>query len=118
MSTISRRKFVTAGLAAGAAVSGLGIAAKLAQKYGLIAPDAGGVFGPGEGLTYAANRLFATHAMAREFPRSMISKTPFPNSLAPPSDVFTRLQSGGFSDWRLSIVGLLSRPRSFSLVSW
>ena len=115
MSRISRRKFVTAGLAAAGAVSGLGIAAKLAQQYGLIAPDAGGVFGPGEALTYAANRLFATHAMAREFPRSMISKTPFANSIAPPSDDFKRLQSGGFSDWRLSIEGLVSRPRSFSL---
>jgi DMSO/TMAO reductase YedYZ molybdopterin-dependent catalytic subunit len=115
MSRISRRTFVTTGLAAAAGVSGLGIAAKLAQQYGLVAPDAGGVFGPGEALTYAANRLFATHAMAREFPRRMISTAPFANSIAPASDNFKRLQSGGFLDWRLSIEGLVVRPRSFSL---
>jgi DMSO/TMAO reductase YedYZ molybdopterin-dependent catalytic subunit len=115
MSRISRRTFVTAGLTAAASASGLGIAAKLAQQYGLIAPDVGGVFGPGEGLTYAANRIFATHAMAREFPRSMISTPPFANSTAPPNDEFRRLQSGAFSDWRLAIEGLVARPRSFSL---
>ena len=115
MSRISRRTFVTAGLTAAASAAGLGIAAKLAQQYGLIAPDVGGVFGPGEGLTYAANRIFATHAMAREFPRSMISTPPFANSMAPPNDAFKRLQSGGFSDWRLAIDGLVARPRSFSL---
>ena len=115
MSRISRRTFVTAGLTAAAGVSGLGVAAKWAQKYGLIAPDAGGVFGPGEALTYAANRIFATHAMAREFPRAMISRPPFANSMAPPTDDFKRLQTGGFSDWRLSIEGLVARPRSFTL---
>jgi DMSO/TMAO reductase YedYZ molybdopterin-dependent catalytic subunit len=115
MSRTSRRKFVTSALTAAAGVAGLGIGAKWTQRYGLIAPDAGGVFGPGEALTYAANRIFATHAMAREFPRSMISKPPFANSMAPPNDHFKRLQRDGFSDWRLSIEGLVARPRSFAL---
>jgi DMSO/TMAO reductase YedYZ molybdopterin-dependent catalytic subunit len=106
---------VTAGLTGAAGVAGLGIAANLAAQYGLIAPDGGGIFGPGETLTYAANRIFATHAMAREFPRGMISRPPFANSMAPPNENFKRLQSGGFSDWRLSIEGLVARPRSFSL---
>ena len=40
-------------------------------------PDHGGLYGPGETLTYAAQRLLTTHSLAREFPRSMISKAPF-----------------------------------------
>jgi hypothetical protein len=57
MSKISRRKLITAGLWAAAGVSGLGVAAKLAECYGLVPPDAGTLFGTGETLTYAAQRL-------------------------------------------------------------
>lgn len=115
MSKISRRKFVTTGLAATAGVAGLGAAAGLAHRYGLVPPDAGGIYGPGETLTYAAQRLLTKHSLAREFPRSMISKTPFANELAPFNDAFKSLQAGGFRDWRLSIDGLVTRPASLSL---
>lgn len=115
MSETSRRKFVTAGFAAGAGLSGLTVAAKLAQRYGLVPPDSGGIFGPGETLTYAAHRLFAKDSLAREFPRSMISKVPFANEIAPLSDEFKRLQAGGFAGWRLSIDGMVTRPVSLSL---
>jgi hypothetical protein len=37
--SMSRRKLITTGLAATAGVAGLGVAARLAQKYGLIPPD-------------------------------------------------------------------------------
>lgn len=115
MNRISRRKFVTAGLATTAGISGLAVAAKLAQRYGLVPPDSGGIFGPGETLTYAAHRLFSRNALAREFPRSMISKVPFANAMAPPNDQFKQLQSAGFADWRLSIEGMVSHPVSLSL---
>jgi DMSO/TMAO reductase YedYZ molybdopterin-dependent catalytic subunit len=115
MSKISRRKFVTAGLAATAGVSGLAAAAGLARRYGLVPPDSGGIYGAGETLTYAAQRLLTRHSLAREFPRSMISKVPFANELAPLSDGFKRLQAGGFSDWRLSVDGMVARPGSLSL---
>ena len=72
MSNISRRKFVKAGLATTAGVSGLAVAAKLAHRYGLVPPDSGGIFGPGETLTYAAHRIFSRHSLAREFPRNMV----------------------------------------------
>ena len=52
--TISRRKLITTGLAAAAGVTGLGVADQLARSYGLIPPDSGGMYGPGETLTYAA----------------------------------------------------------------
>src|SRR5450631_3262349 len=114
MTKISRRKLVTTGLAAAAGVSGLAAAAKLAQHYGLVPPDNGGIYGPGETLTYAAQRLLTTHSLAREFPRSMISKAPFANEVSPQNDTFKRLQAGGFRDWRLSLDGMVARPASLS----
>ena len=115
MSSLSRRKLIVGGLTATAGVAGLGVAARLAQKYGLVPPDHGGVYGPGETLTYAAQRLLTRHSLAREFSPSQISKRPLTNEIAPPRDDFKRLQAGGFVDWRLSVDGLVDRPASFSL---
>src|SRR2546426_8576999 len=74
MSKLSRRKLITTGLVATAGGSGLAVAARLAQSYGLIPPDAGGLYGAGETLTYAAQRLLTHHSLAREFAHSQISK--------------------------------------------
>jgi DMSO/TMAO reductase YedYZ molybdopterin-dependent catalytic subunit len=115
MNKISRRKFVTAGLAATAGMSGVTVAATLARRYGLLPPDSGGIYGPGETLTYAAQRLLTRHSMAREFPRSMISKVPFANEIAPFNDAFKRHQTSGFANWRLSVDGMVVRPASLSL---
>jgi DMSO/TMAO reductase YedYZ molybdopterin-dependent catalytic subunit len=115
MNKISRRKFVTSGLAAAAGVSGVAVAATLAKRYGLVPPDGGGIFGPGETLTYAAQRLLARNSMAREFPRSMISNAPFANELAPFNDAFKLQQASGFRDWRLAVDGMVARPGSFSV---
>jgi DMSO/TMAO reductase YedYZ molybdopterin-dependent catalytic subunit len=115
MSDISRRKLITTGLAVTAGVAGLATASRAARRYGLIPPDSGGIYGPGETLTYATQRLLTKHSLAREFPRSMISKVPFANATAPPSEVFKRHQAAGFSDWRLSVDGMVAQPTSFSL---
>jgi len=115
MSNLSRRKLILSGLTATAGVAGLGVAARLAQKYGLVPPDHGGLYGPGETLTYAAQRLLTRHSMAREFSRSQISPRPFPNELAPLTDDFKRLQAGGFADWRLTVDGMVHESASFSL---
>ena len=115
MSNISRRKFVTAGLAVAAGGSGMALAAKVAQRYGLIPPDAGVLYGPGETLTYAAQRILTRHSLAREFDRSQISKAPFANEVDPLGADFQRLQAGGFADWRLAVDGMVARPVSFSL---
>ena len=115
MSKISRRQLVTAGLAATAGVSGLAAAANLAKRYGLVPPDSGGIYGPGETLTYAVQRLLTPHSLAREFPRNMISKEPFANEFSHLSDDFKRLEAGGFADWRLSVAGMVARPSSLSL---
>jgi DMSO/TMAO reductase YedYZ molybdopterin-dependent catalytic subunit len=115
MRPISRRKLLTGGLAATAGVAGLTLAARIAERYGLIPPDHGGVYGPGTTLTYAAQRILTAHSMAREFPRSLISKSPFANSTSPPTDIFKQHQAKGFSDWRLAVDGMVARPTSFSL---
>ncbi|HEX3352591.1 MAG TPA: molybdopterin-dependent oxidoreductase [Terriglobales bacterium] len=115
MSNLSRRKLITTGLAAAAGVAGLGAAARIAHKYGLVPPDHGGIYGVGETLTYAAQRLLTRHSLAREFPRSQISKPSFPNEIDPPNEEFKRLQAGGFADWRLAIDGMVARPAAFSL---
>jgi len=112
---LSRRKLITTGLAATAGALGLGVAARIAQKYGLVPPDHGGIYGLGETLTYASQRLLTRHSLAREFSRSQISTPPFANEIAPPSDKFKSLEAGGFADWRLSINGMVARPASFSI---
>jgi DMSO/TMAO reductase YedYZ molybdopterin-dependent catalytic subunit len=112
----SRRKLITAGLATVAGASGLAVAAKLADKYGLIPPDHGGIFGAGETLTYAAQLLLMSHhSLAREFRRDQISRVA-PVLGPPPEDKpYQSLLAGGFRDWRISIEGLVARPASFSL---
>lgn len=115
MSTISRRKLITTGLAAAAGASGLVVAAKLAGRFGLIPPDSGGIYGPGETLTYAAQRLLTRHSLAREFSPGQISKKPFANEVAPLGEEFRRSQQRGFADWRLAVDGMVTRPTTFSL---
>jgi DMSO/TMAO reductase YedYZ molybdopterin-dependent catalytic subunit len=113
---LTRRKLITTGLAAAAGASGLGAAARLAERYGLIPPDHGGIYGVGETLTYAAQRLLMSHhSLAREFDRKDISRV-FPvNGEPPENETYQRLLARGFADWRLAVDGLVARPTSFSL---
>lgn len=115
MSQISRRRLITAGLATVAGASGMAVAARMARRYGLVPPDGGVLYGPGETLTYAAQRLITKHSLAREFSRSMISKAPFANETAPPTDEFKRHQASGFRDWRLTVDGMVDHPLSLSV---
>jgi DMSO/TMAO reductase YedYZ molybdopterin-dependent catalytic subunit len=115
MSKISRRKLITMGLWGTAGATGLAVAANLAKRYALIPPDAGVLYGPGETLTYAAQRLLSRHSMAREFAPSEISKDPFANEVDPLGLEFQRLEDGAFVDWRLAVDGMVARPMSFSL---
>jgi len=115
MNQLTRRKLITTGLAAAGGVAGLGVAAKIAKSYGLIPPDAGGIYGLGETLNYASYRLLTRHSLAREFSRSQISARPVPNEIPPLSEEFKRFQAAGFADWKLSITGMVAQPASFSL---
>jgi DMSO/TMAO reductase YedYZ molybdopterin-dependent catalytic subunit len=115
MSRFTRRQFISTGLAAAAAASGVAAAARLARSHGLVPPDAGGLYGPGETLTYAAQRLLTQHSSAREFAPSEISNPPFANAVDPLGEAFKRLQDSSFTDWRLELDGMVARPASFSV---
>src|SRR5262249_31656470 len=114
MTRFSRRTLLAAGAAA-AGGSVVAAAATLGRRFGLVPPDACGFYGPGETLTYAAHRLIGRHAMAREFPRHMISAKPFANSVRRRDEAFRRHQAAGFTTWRLAVDGLIARPVSLSL---
>jgi DMSO/TMAO reductase YedYZ molybdopterin-dependent catalytic subunit len=117
MSTsLTRRTFITAGLATAAGASGVGAALHLADRYGLVPPDHAGILGIGETLTYASQRLLTSrHSMAREFTRSEISKVAPVNGPHPKDEHYLRLLADGFRSWRLSVEGLVARPISLSL---
>jgi DMSO/TMAO reductase YedYZ molybdopterin-dependent catalytic subunit len=115
MTGFSRRKLIKAGLAATTGIAGVGVAAGLAKNYGLVPPDGGGVWGPGETLNYASYRLLTKHSMAREFSRDEISAVPLANEIPPLNEAYRKLQQGGFADWRLTVDGMVDRPGSFSL---
>jgi DMSO/TMAO reductase YedYZ molybdopterin-dependent catalytic subunit len=114
--SLTRRTFITAGVATAAGASGLGAAVYLADRYGLIPPDHAGIIGVGETLTYASQRLLTSrHSLAREFKRSEISKIAPVNGPHPVDEKYLALLADGFKDWRLSVEGLVARPLSFSL---
>ena len=113
---ITRRKLISTALAAAAGASGLVAASRLANRYGLIPPDPNGIFGIGETLTYAAQRiLMSRNSLAREFNRSDISKIAPVNGNVPEDDTYHLLLRGGFENWRLIVDGLVARPASLSL---
>ncbi len=104
------------GLIAGAAgFAGLGVAATLADRFGLVPTDSGTLYGAGATLTYAAQRLLTRGSLAREFPRDQISSRPFANGQPPKDEPFVRMQSAGFSAWRLAVDGMVARPVTLSL---
>lgn len=112
---LTRRTLVTAGTTA-AGAAGVAAVGYFADRYGLIPPDHGGVFGIGETLTYASQRLLTSgYSLAREFTRSEISKSAPVNGPAPKDAAYRSLLADGFKDWRLTVEGLVARPASFSL---
>ena len=111
---MTRRQALTSTVAG---VAGIGLAAKLADQYGLLPPDSGGIYGIGETLTYASQRLLTRHSLAREFSRDQISAAPFVNGPALATPDYQRHQREAFANWKLSIDGLVARPTTFSLAA-
>jgi DMSO/TMAO reductase YedYZ molybdopterin-dependent catalytic subunit len=113
---IDRRRLLRWGLAGVAGLAGVGGGLYAARRNGLIPPDHRGIFGIGETLTYGAQRLLVSRqALAREFDRSDISAVPEVNGYAPLTEHYLQLHDGGFSDWRLTVDGLVARPMALSL---
>ena len=112
----TRRRAITTGLTALAGASGLIVAARLADQYGLIPPDHGGIYGVGETLTYASQRLLMSRqSLAREFSPSQISKVAPVNGATPTAFDYQQSLARKFADWHLEVNGLVARPASFSL---
>ena len=109
---MTRRNLSVTGLAA---TAGVAVAARLTEQYGLVPPDNGGIYGPGETFTYAAQRLITGNSLAREFPTSKISKFPYANGQPPKDEIFTGEQATNFSNWKLSIDGMVAHPVTYSL---
>ena len=113
---LTRRKVITTGLTALAGASGLAVAARLADRYGLIPPDYQGAYGAGETLTYASQRLLTSRgSLAREFGPSQISTVAPINGPAPTAFDYQRMLSHQFAEWELVVDGLVARPMSLSL---
>ena len=112
MSTINRRKLITAGLAAGAGATGLAFAAR---RHGLLPPDCGRRYEPGTSLTFAAQRLITADSFAREFPTSKIDKNPFAKVRPFKIEAYDRSRANNFTDWTVEIGGMVARPTTFSL---
>ena len=113
---ITRRKAITTALTALGGASGLAVAAGIADRYGLIPPDHGGLYGAGETLTYASHRLLtARGSLAREFRPDQISTVAPVNGPPPQAFDYQQLLRRGFTNWQLDIDGLVARPSSFSL---
>jgi len=110
---ITRRALVSAGAATASVVG----ATAVAGRYGLVPPDyQRGILGIGETLTYSAQRLLTSgQSLAREFPRSRISKVAPVNGVPPTEEKYRAWLANGFDGWRLTVDGMVARPLSFSL---
>ncbi|MBY0504743.1 MAG: molybdopterin-dependent oxidoreductase [Bryobacteraceae bacterium] len=109
---MKRRTLVTTGVAGAA---GLVAAEQLAEQYDLVPPDGSGIYGPGTTLTYAAHRLLTRNALAREFPRSEISRPPHQNGKPPKEEAYVKHVEAGFADWRVQVDGMVARPTTLSV---
>jgi DMSO/TMAO reductase YedYZ molybdopterin-dependent catalytic subunit len=80
-------------------------------------PAYGTLFDVGNSLTFSSQRLLLRNQpLVREFARDRITKNfPAINETNPKDDRYQRLLAGGFTEWRLPVAGLVSKPSEFSL---
>jgi DMSO/TMAO reductase YedYZ molybdopterin-dependent catalytic subunit/thiosulfate reductase cytochrome b subunit len=109
-----RRRLIVAGM--GAAVAGVSFSVAGLKRAGLVPPDASGLLGVGETMTYATHRaLLSNGSLAREFRRSDISAVAPINGGPPETETYQRLLAANFAEWRLAVDGLVERPGEFTL---
>jgi len=109
-----RRRLIVAGI--GAAVTGVPFGIAGLKRAGLVPPDATGLLGVGDTMTYATHRaLMSTGSLAREFRRGDISAVAPINGGPPETETYQRLLAGNFAEWRLAVDGLVERPGEFTL---
>jgi DMSO/TMAO reductase YedYZ molybdopterin-dependent catalytic subunit len=114
---VTRRAALITGLAA---VGGL-----VLSRYASELPptNGGNLLRVGDDLTYAVQRqLMVRQSLAKEYARGDITSFPAigttdPGTVekSPYAADYRQLQRGAFADWRLSVEGHVSSPRTFSL---
>src|SRR4029077_1829261 len=109
---VTRRRFIKTVAGMSVVVPTAVVTARLADRYGLLPPDHGGLFGVGSSLTFASQRLLTRgQHLAREFGREQISRNfPAINTVMPEDGDYRAHITGGFRNWRLSIDGLVADP--------
>jgi hypothetical protein len=111
---ITRRKAIVTGLASVSALLLPGCSKPLPPTYG-------NILRMGDALTYVAHRtLLPGQSLVKEYGYGDISSFPATGTTNPAqkpvaSEVYGRLHSGAFADWRLQVEGKVSRPGSYSL---
>ena len=113
---ITRRQALITGLTS---IGGLLLAGCSKQ----LPPTYGNLLRMGDTLTYAAHHaLLPGQKLVREYTRQDLSSFPATGTTNPgdpnkprASELYRRLQSGNFADWRLSVEGRVARPGSYSL---
>lgn len=116
---LTRRQALLAGFAAAG-----GLLAGCGEE---LPPTYGNILRMGDALTYGAHRaLLPANALAREYTTREITSiaaigTTDPGNASQPyfnaerGELYARLRTGGFADWRLRVEGCVARPGSFSL---
>jgi DMSO/TMAO reductase YedYZ molybdopterin-dependent catalytic subunit len=113
---ITRREALAAGLASLGGLLLPGCSTPLPPSYG-------NILRMGDALTYAAHRtLLPGQSLVKEYTYRDISSFPAIGTTNPAdsgspsySEIYAQLQRGAFSDWRLSIEGLVAHPGTYSL---
>jgi DMSO/TMAO reductase YedYZ molybdopterin-dependent catalytic subunit len=111
---LTRRKFLGAG-AAGASslvLGGCDAFNFLADRVGTVRD----VLEKANDVTYYVQRFLIGDALAREYAESEIRQGQRPNgSTDPQSAEYLALKANDFADYRLSVIGLVETPKSYSL---
>lgn len=111
---VTRRQAIAAGLAS---VGGVAFGPKA------LPPTYGSVLRMADNLTYIAHReLLPEQALVKEYTEKDITSFPAigttdPGASGTPERArnYGRMLTSGFADWRLSVEGLVAKPRAFSL---
>jgi DMSO/TMAO reductase YedYZ molybdopterin-dependent catalytic subunit len=113
---ITRRRALVTGLASAGGFL-------LARNLGSLPPTYGNILRMGDNLTYVAHRvLLPGQSLVKEYSYRDISSFPAIGTTSPAdlnkpdlSEAYGRLQHAGFTDWRLSVEGLVSSPTTYTL---
>jgi DMSO/TMAO reductase YedYZ molybdopterin-dependent catalytic subunit len=109
---LSRRLVVSGLLAAPALLSGC----KILDSLSAVDHPLRNVMEGTNRLTHETQKLLAGDALAPEYSRADIRQGMRPNGTTEPQDAdYQALAAGDFSDWRLTVTGLVERPLSLSL---